>query len=226
MKHIIFITVSLVSFLLLVSCSPDKKISTASSELQKTRNVEDDYVAETDDNFITPDLAFFNLKGNVKGIKIIFTEANFNGIKFISKEKNLVFGNNFTETFDKEGKWKFAKDIKIKRNVEGYIISIDSNDPEANPVYNSIIWKNGKMQESLQDYDTKHFYHYNKDDILTEEIISRGGDFPYKTETRYSYSIFDEHGNWTKRCEKHICSPTDITYWITYRKIYYYTKKK
>lgn len=142
MKHIIFITVSLVSFLLLVSCSPDKKISTASSELQKIRNVEDDYVAETDDNFITPDLAFFNLKGNVKGIKIIFTEANFNGIKFISKEKNLVFGNNFTETFDKEGKWKFAKDIKIKRNVEGYIISIDSNDPEANPVYNSIIWKN------------------------------------------------------------------------------------
>lgn len=84
MKHIIFITVSLVSFLLLVSCSPDKKISTASSELQKIRNVEDDYVAETDDNFITPDLAFFNLKGNVKGIKIIFTEANFNGIKFIS----------------------------------------------------------------------------------------------------------------------------------------------
>lgn len=225
-KYIIFILFG--AILICISCSKSK-----TSQETNQKNIShssykekiDDFVDVVNDDLYTPDLAFFGLKGNVRGFKEIHVEADYNGKKFVPKEKHLVFGKEYNETFDTKGRWICPKDRFVTRDSKGQMISIDTNDPEAIPIYNSITWKNGKVVSILSDFDTHYQYTYNKDGLRVSQIIYAEGDFPYRDEYKYSYSTFDEHGNWTKRCEKVISSPEDC-YWITYRKIFYYTTHK
>lgn len=225
-KYINFVLSGII--LACISCTNNKTSQESdqvnySHSSHKVKNNE--YVDVVNDDLHTPDLTFFSLKGNVKGFKEIFVEADYNGKKFIPKKKDLVFGNELDETFDIKGNWICPKDRIVTRDPKGQIVSINPNDPEAIRQYNSITWNKGKIVSSIQDYDTYYQYAYNKDGWLTTELEYREGESPFRHEFKYSYSTYDEHGNWTKRCEKMVSSPNDVSYWITYRKIYYFTTK-
>lgn len=141
-------------------------------------------------NFISPDLAFAELRGHVKSCRWSddsrdqlhdFLEFDYSG--------NLLPFNGYKFYRDNSGQIAVVK-FRERNDMDNYFI-YDFN------------WLNGKLiSYSYEGWETltKGKYYYDSDGLLTKET-SEDGESDCTTETTlkfYGYE-FDEMGNWIKR---------------------------
>lgn len=136
------------------------------------------------------DLAFFDLKGDVKSCTLVNN------------------GNKETYTFDENGNCtSFTKDyteiVSTERDDEGRIVCVNAKDPM------------GREYAEVYEYDEKgriakvscdaepdgmafeHIYSYDGNGRVV--LVKGWNDGPGNLEFRYKYISEDEQGNWTKR---------------------------
>lgn len=167
------------------SASKDKERNdSTAAEAARLDSIRQDSIARR--NFITPDLAFNDLHGDVK---------------------KCVCDNNeyLTYTYDENGKWtnepqwdesdkkycpERTKHPKVTRNKEGYITRIYW-ECDADYEYEDIGWKDGKVKTRFNST-----YYYDNDLIITQE-----NEEEYDTQVTYTYCNYelDGMGNWVKR---------------------------
>lgn len=170
------------------SASKDKErndsIVVAELEAARLDSIRQDSIARR--NFITPDLAFNDLHGDVK---------------------KCVCDNNeyLTYTYDENGKWtnepqwnesdkKFCPDRtkhpRVIRNKDGYITRIYW-ECDADYEYEDISWKDGRVKTRFNST-----YSYDNDFIITQE-----NEEEYDAQVTYTYCNYevDDMGNWVKR---------------------------
>lgn len=167
------------------SASKDKERNDSiAAEAARLDSIRQDSIARR--NFITPDLAFNDLHGDVK---------------------KCVCDNNeyLTYTYDENGKWtnepqwnesdkKFCPDRtkhpKVKRNSEGYITRVYF-ECDADYEYEDISWKDGKVKTRFNS-----IYSYDNDFVITQE-----NEEEYDAQVTYTYCNYevDDMGNWVKR---------------------------
>jgi lipoprotein len=159
-------------------------IVVAELEAARLDSIRQDSIARR--NFITPDLAFNDLHGDVK---------------------KCVCDNNeyLTYTYDENGKWtnepqwnesdkKFCPDRtkhpRAIRNKDGYITRIYW-ECDADYEYEDISWKDGRVKTRFNST-----YSYDNDFIITQE-----NEEEYDAQVTYTYCNYevDDMGNWVKR---------------------------
>lgn len=167
------------------SASKDKERNDSiAAEATRLDSIRQDSIARR--NFITPDLAFNDLHGDVK---------------------KCVCDNNeyLTYTYDENGKWtnepqwdesdkKFCSDRtkhpKVIRDKEGYITRIYF-ECDADYEYEDVSWKDGRVKTRFISTFT-----YDNDLVITQE-----NEEEYDTQVTYTYCNYevDDMGNWVKR---------------------------
>lgn len=133
----------------------------------------------TQENFTSPDLSLFQLKGHVK--------------------KCIIPGDDMGDIiyeFNEEGNLIIPKYEKIERDKNGAII--EYYDPETECT-TRIKWEDGKVIGNTDMYgdginSSSIGYEYDKENNIVQ-LIQEGITFP----TNYSNYKFDEFGNWISR---------------------------
>lgn len=167
------------------SASKDKERNdSTAAEAARLDSIRQDSIARR--NFITPDLAFNDLHGDVK---------------------KCVCDNNeyLTYTYDENGKWTNepqwgdfdkqncpdrTKHPKVKRNSEGYITRVYF-ECDADYEFEDVSWKDGRVKTRFISTFT-----YDNDLVITQE-----NEEEYDTQVTYTYCNYevDGMGNWVKR---------------------------
>lgn len=184
--------------------SENKNGSSSDSTSIKSEQVQSDNTVM--ELFITPDLAFAEVKGHVKKI----TET-FNNQEYILYE------------FDDNGFFKSGSRLEhvnnITRDAENHIIGGDNG-------YYQVTWKDGKVKQTvINESDgtllTDTFSYDETGNLVKKECSSEGPDGDYSYTLTYSYGpdSFDEQGNWVSREVK--STDKDNPNYQETRKIYY-----
>lgn len=175
-------------------------------ESPENQVAEDDTIAE----FTSPDLAFFELHGDVSKVEWLKYDDVYNPI---------------TMLFDEEGKVIPVQDkngiiATFFRNSDGYINQWNTgNDGEAGEEIYLYKWSNGKVQSTLDSFrDTpdnqseldkyRFVYHYDDNGNLLKITQSYdGGEGGETKDTQIAYSDyeFDDMGNWVSRKITTVC---------------------
>ena len=162
----------------------------ASAELEEARldSIRQDSIDRR--NFTSPDLAFYELHGDVK--KCVYKR------KFGYSPEDCI-------TFDENGKWtndqwskyekKYCPDRtkhpRVTRNKDGYITKIYC-ECDFDYEYINVKWKNGKVQKCFLST-----YRYNDDGLVIGCVDDE--EFDYQESATYSNYVLDDMGNWIKR---------------------------
>lgn len=174
-----------------------KEKANAAALAEKQRLAEEAEGARQDsiwNNFITPDLALFNVKGHVKEIK---TNSNVQPFLFLPFDIAIKF--------DKNGKcinlesimnsWGDTKAV-ITRNHDGFVTRIDMPMPAVSG-YLEFKWSGNEIKAVTYWYFDGATQNYTyKDGVIhsmNEESGGEGGSS--STKVIFTYQ-FDEHGNW------------------------------
>lgn len=184
--------------------SENKKESSSDSLSTESEDVKsDETITEI---FITPDLAFAEVKGHVKKI----TET-FENQEYVLYE------------FDDNGFYRAGSRLEhvrnLSRDAENHIIGGDNG-------YYQVTWEDGKVKQTvINESDgtllTDTFYYDDNGNLIMRECSSDGPDGDYSYTLRYSYGSdsFDNQGNWVSREVK--STDKDNPNYKEKRKIYY-----
>ena len=204
--------------LIFVSCGQSEKeaarieaarqdsIAKVEAELQKIR---EDSIRQAEErrNRVTPDLAFFELKGPVKSVS-----SNYN-----MSEAGFKKSISFTE----DGTAVAPKGVKFKRS-NGKITSVSYYESYMSDWLGDSYSINaeGKIISSVYsgiDGGGRSKYSYDDQGLLIKESSSGACEGePYYENVTYNYQSFDDYGNWTKRVAKSSYGTTTQIRNITY----------
>ena len=158
---------------------------------------------------IAPDLQIYDVKGKVKQVELQnYTADN----KWNYNKKDKDESSSYTVCFDTEGVatqhalayLEEGRKPIINRDSEGRIIKFSNREHEGGDVYSFTYNSKGNIicKKILLGftYNADYYYYYNQDNQI-ERITFETSDFDYysKGEIKYTYTKFDEQGNWTER---------------------------
>lgn len=174
------------------SASKDKERNDSiAAEAARLDSIRQDSIARR--NFITPDLAFNDLHGDVKTCRVKSSNSPSGYSEIFTYDENGKWTNEpVWDEYDKENMPETTKLRKVERNAEGYIIRI-YNDYGASCEYESVIWESGKVKTN-----SISTYKYDNDGLA----ISREDIREYDSGTDgavYCNYVLDNMGNWVKR---------------------------
>lgn len=174
------------------SASKDKERNDSiAAEAARLDSIRQDSIARR--NFITPDLAFNDLHGDVKTCRVKSSNSPSGYSEIFTYDENGKWTNEpVWDEYDKENMPETTKHQKVERNAEGYIIRI-YNDYGASCEYESVIWESGKVKTN-----SISTYKYDNDGLA----ISREDIREYDSGTDgavYCNYVLDNMGNWVKR---------------------------
>lgn len=174
------------------SASKDKERNDSiAAEAARLDSIRQDSIARR--NFITPDLAFNDLHGDVKTCRVKSSNSPSGYSEIFTYDENGKWTNEpVWDEYDKENMPETTKHRKVERNAEGYIIRI-YNDYGASCEYESVIWESGKVKTN-----SISTYKYDNDGLA----ISREDIREYDSGTDgavYCNYVLDNMGNWVKR---------------------------
>lgn len=174
------------------SASKDKvRNDSIAAEAARLDSIRQDSIARR--NFITPDLAFNDLHGDVKTCRVKSSDSPSGYSEIFTYDENGKWTNEpVWDEYDKENMPETTKHRRVERNAEGYIIRI-YNDYGASCEYESVIWESGKVKTN-----SISTYKYDNDGL----VISREDIREYDSGTDgavYCNYVLDDMGNWVKR---------------------------
>lgn len=175
------------------SSSNDNKAQNDSiaAETARLDSIRQDSIARR--NFITPDLAFNDLHGDVKTCEVKSSDSPSGYSEIFTYDESGKWTNEpVWDEYDKENMPETTKHRKVERDAEGYIIRI-YNDYGASCEYESVIWEGGKVKTN-----SISTYKYDNDGLA----ISREDIREYDSGTDgavYCDYVLDDMGNWVKR---------------------------
>lgn len=174
------------------SASKDKERNDSiAAEAARLDSIRQDSIARR--NFITPDLAFNDLHGDVKTCRVKSSDSPSGYSEIFTYDENGKWINEpVWDEYDKENMPETTKHRRVERNAEGYIIRI-YNDYGASREYESVIWESGKVKTN-----SISTYKYDNDGL----VISREDIREYDSGTDgavYCNYVLDDMGNWVKR---------------------------
>lgn len=174
------------------SASKDKERNDSiAAEAARLDSIRQDSIARR--NFITPDLAFNDLHGDVKTCRVKSSDSPSGYSEIFTYDENGKWTNEpVWDEYDKENMPETTKHRKVERDAEGYIIRI-YNDYGASCEYESVIWEGGKVKTN-----SISTYKYDNDGLA----ISREDIREYDSGTDgavYCNYVLDDMGNWVKR---------------------------
>lgn len=182
--------------------------SIAQVQKQKKKTLEDSIrKAEMHKNFVTPDLTFFELRGQVKSVSYNYYEAKLGFKKSASFTANgTVVTPNGVKLKRSNGKIKeveYYEDLigqwlgdSFITNDNGQIISSDYTGPDGS--------------------GTEKFYYDDNGRLSKTTTSGHINGEPFHNTSTFSYKSFDQYGNWTKRIEKSSYGNSTQTRKITY----------
>ena len=169
---------------------------------------------------VSPDLAFNGLTGPVK----LVTNYNVYGdVDYVTKELFYTpTGQWINEPmWDGGEQQKFpGKANKVERDGKGYIsyvyqLEYEEGDDEGTPTTVTYLWKDGRISQIIADSNYNDGEYYSRSQTIkdltyddkgnlikesaTTETNSSWGSSTSTEETVYTYSKFDDRGNWTER---------------------------
>ncbi len=158
---------------------------------------------------IAPDLQIYDVKGKVKQVELQnYTADN----KWNYNKKDKDENSSYTVCFDTEGVATqhalayIAKGSKpiINRDSEGRIIKFSNSEHEGGDVYSFTYNSKGNIicKKILLGFtcNADYYYYYNQDNQIERITFETSDvDFYSKGEIKYTYTKFDEQGNWTER---------------------------
>lgn len=210
MKKIIFLGLCLG---IMISCNTNKKGENDKSKSDSLSNINGKAIlAFLDDaEFITSDLLLFEVKGHVKEVK--YHRENPYVITF---DKNGMLAscnyNNEYKDFKFENGKAVGKYFSSKRNNKGQLTEY-AYRPEGELCYfldvKEITYNaDGRVSKLLTsgwESMCETEYKYNNEGLCIEEVDdAQMESLVYKATTTYTYTKFDEQGNWTERkCKQH-----------------------
>lgn len=169
------------------SASKDKERNDSiAAEATRLDSIRQDSIARR--NFITPDLAFNDLHGDVK--KCVCDNNEY--LTYTYDENGKWTNEPQWDDYDKEYMPETTKHRKVERDAEGYIIRI-YNGWGASCEYESVIWEGSKVKTN-----SISTYKYDNDGLA----ISREDIREYESGTDgavYCNYVLDDMGNWVKR---------------------------
>ena len=204
--------------LLISSCGQkaDKALRPDSTEANDTTAT-----AEAKTDFASPDLQMHGLKGQVKQVSTTEYESDKNGKQDFERNKTLL-------TFDPQGYWTGNEKARFKTGN----ITRDKDGRISKLTYSYLINK-----EEDYGYEYDYTYKYDAAGRLTTmgeeyvgelsggfeylftydqagELISytqKGGGDGVDVESAYTITVLerDDHGNWTRRLQKEVCTTTE-----------------
>lgn len=174
------------------SASKDKERNDSiAAETARLDSIRQDSIARR--NFITPDLAFNDLHGDVKTCEVKSSDSPSGYSEIFTYDESGKWTNEpVWDEYDKENMPETTKHRKVERDAEGYIIRI-YNDYGASCEYESVIWEGGKVKTN-----SISTYKYDNDGLA----ISREDIREYDSGTDgavYCDYVLDDMGNWVKR---------------------------
>lgn len=156
-------------------------------------------------NFRSPDLSFHDLKGPVKRCEI-------------ASSSELTYIDDPVLDFNEKGEWvndgwKEDRQIvkeeypellnsRIKRDAKGFIVQQKYLGDFEEMCTEKYVWKNDRVVEARNaDNPSLHSSYRYKGDLLTEKTKDDSSEAfkTINTRQKYSYTDFDDMGNWTKR---------------------------
>lgn len=167
------------------SASKDKERNdSTAAEAARLDSIRQDSIARR--NFITPDLAFNDLHGDVK--KCVCDNNEY--LTYTYDENGKWTNEPQWDDFDKQNCPDRTKHPKVKRNSEGYITRVYF-ECDADYEYEDISWKDGRVKTRFNST-----YSYDNDFIITQE-----NEEEYDAQVTYTYCNYevDDMGNWVKR---------------------------
>lgn len=170
------------------SDSPTDNTGTIASEKQSGPS------SELSAGYLSPDLAFFDLQGKVKSMKITFRSGQSETFNFDEKGNCLNINNNWVDG---------TQTVEVKRNADGFITSAKWDMGDKVPAFERSIWVNGRISERRYEdweYSAKDRLEYASNGRLIKQVTERvtAGKTGRETDT-YQYISFDDQGNWTDR---------------------------
>lgn len=127
------------------------------------------------------DLEANNVKGSVKCIK------------------KMVYGEEMTINFDKDGKMHYKEMSDVKYDANGFIQSCTVDSPFGKSSV-TFKWENGRVKTkttTIDDVELSIAYTYDANGLPTSETFAIMGD--KHSDTTCSDYKFDSHGNWISR---------------------------
>ena len=212
--------ISIFAALTLAACTGSK--TTASDE---TANDSTNVEAAKGDDFVSPDLAFFGLKGPVHTLKTKYSE-------YVFDEKGTLLTVDGRDPFQGPDRkihedGSFEELIGYERNDEGYIVSASTWEGET-----EFIWDEGQVirEESAgEGMIGMTVYTHNEDGTIAyaaeswrsddeEEEADVEGECEDNSGDYVAYSDYkkDSHGNWISRTRSYIEEKETETRKITY----------
>lgn len=182
----------------------DETVTPETTRTAETENTASATIMSTDDDFITPDLRFFNLHGRVKSVKY---SGNLGLMRF-------NFDNHKIE-YDEQGNFRNIKAlvaaifhcsesyVSIERNDEGYITRFEKRLPSGEISYYDFVWVDGHLKhfESKDgNQEADGTFLYRDDQLMTAQSNWETPDDKKSLTMDYLNYTEDEHGNWD-RCE-------------------------
>ncbi len=167
------------------SASKDKEQNDSiAAEAARLDSIRQDSIARR--NFITPDLAFNDLHGDVK--KCVCDNNEY--LTYTYDENGKWTNEPQWDDFDKQNCPDRTKHPKVKRNSEGYITRVYF-ECDADYEFEDVSWKDGRVKTRFISTFT-----YDNDLVITQE-----NEEEYDTQVTYTYCNYevDGMGNWVKR---------------------------
>ena len=173
-----------------------------------------DEASDGDAGFITPDLLLFGVKGHVKSVE---TNDGKEKVRITFDDKGLLASYPCTEGsrdfIFKDGK-AVGKYFSSKRNANGQLVRFayepyeDMDEHWYTDIYELTYNASGRVVTTVQtgwesSSTTKH--EYDGKELCTREVCEGMAEsLGYKVITTYTYTKFDDRGNWTERkCKMH-----------------------
>jgi hypothetical protein len=153
--------------------------------------------------FASSDLKMYELKGNVKSVKVMMVTMDIENLAY-----TLAFDENGVATAHRYDKlWEGEPTISVERNEKGQMTAYTSIYSDAE-IYNvdakysydsngllttiEALWDGESNSKEMIEYDGQS----NRAKTITEFYDY---DVTAVEEIKYSYSSFDDKGNWTER---------------------------
>lgn len=142
-------------------------------------------------NLTSPDLAFFNLHGQVK--TLTQTEWGTSTVYHFDREGNCSDISQFASTSSR---------VRVNRNNAGYVSSfkINGGDEWSNWT-ETFTWKDGRLtsdSSSGWEWGGTTYFKYGNDGLISEAYTDSAAEgTATKISLYYTYNSFDDFRNWT-----------------------------
>ena len=193
------------------SCKSDREEGKKHAVQDKGNRQDED--SDKNAGFVTPDLLLFGVKGHVKSVE---TNDGKEKVRITFDGKGWLASYPCTEGsrdfIFKDGK-AVGKYFSSKRNANGQLVRLAFEPKAPDDLLGANIFKlkygaTGKLvrlDQSIWEASITLNYEYD-DKGLCVRMLCEGGeeDYSYNTTTTYTYTKFDDRGNWTERkCKVH-----------------------